>query len=100
MDSADCLHVLQRASESHRELAQQRLRHSDAVRTEMESVRGRLKTAEEDNAHKQALISHNNHQVRPSSAGQATPASLECCPLLPVLPCGVCGSSDERYALG
>ena len=57
--------LLQRASESHRELAQQRLRHSDAVRTEMESVRGRLRTAEEDNAHKQALISHNNHQVRP-----------------------------------
>lgn len=60
-----CVGSLQRASESHRELAQQRLRHSDAVRVEMESVRARLRTAEEDNAHKQALISHNNHQVRP-----------------------------------
>ena len=57
--------ALQRASESHRELAQQRLRHTDSMRIEMESARGRLRTVEEDNAHKQALISHNTHQVMP-----------------------------------
>lgn len=55
--------AVQRASESHRELAQQRLRHADALRIEMEGVRGKLRVAEEDVAHKQGLISHNNHQV-------------------------------------
>ena len=67
---ADILAVLhhntvlaQRASESHRELAQTRLRHADALRIEMEGVRGKLRVAEEDAAHKQGLISHNNHQV-------------------------------------
>ena len=56
--------LAQRASESHRELAQTRLRHADALRIEMEGVRGKLRAAEEDAAHKQGLISHNNHQVR------------------------------------
>ena len=32
--------LVQRASESHRELAQTRLRHADALRIEMEGVRG------------------------------------------------------------
>ena len=57
--------LAQRASESHRELAQTRLRHADALRIEMEGVRGKLRVAEEDAAHKQGLISHNNHQVTP-----------------------------------
>ena len=43
------------------------MKHSDAVRVEMESVRGRLRAAEEDIAHKTALISHNNNHVRPHS---------------------------------
>ena len=49
------------------------------MRIEMESAKGRLRTAEEDNAHKQALISHNNHQVRPWPPRQRNSSDTEKC---------------------
>ena len=50
--------------ESNRELAGARLRHSEGVRRELEEARGRLRSAEEEAARKQATVSHNNHQAR------------------------------------
>lgn len=53
----------QKEADANRDLSAVRFRHAESLRQEMESMRGRLRTAEDDVARKGALISHNNHQV-------------------------------------
>lgn len=45
-----------------------RQRHLDQVRAELEAVKGKLRTAEEEGTRMRALISHNNHQARAAEA--------------------------------
>ncbi len=54
----------QRAMDSSREMANARARHAETMRTELENTKLRLRTAEDDSAHKQGIITHNNHQAR------------------------------------
>jgi hypothetical protein len=59
------LTAAQKEADSNRELSAIRLRHTESLRQEVDSARGRARTAEDDVAKKQSIISHNLHQVRP-----------------------------------
>ena len=70
---------LQRAADSTREMAAMRQRHLDQMRAELEAVKGKLRTAEEEGTRMRALISHNNHQARGDAEACRARSWRRCC---------------------